>query len=457
MSRVITRDIICDYINFAGYSKDDLCKMINRWKRLLVTKYGAKKGTTIGIGIFDVTPDHVALLFATAEIGMVCSIISKPISMETVMATKFAQLGLPEIMVVDQIGGYWWVPEMVDYYRSHGMKIIEQIEAYHDVDDTDIECEPVYPHDNYMLTSTSGSTGKVKEVYFTHEYTLKWSDIAQKLRYNRETTVMHNVNMHHAAALTSVILPALRVVENNYYGLIQPGKEEQYILDYVIGRGVKTMMANNQFQINRIIPYIEKHKDKFTHKLQIFTAGFAAFDEMYDYAKRLPVTFWTCYGTTEQGLIAWFEIDDTTENVPGYVGELVDWITIRFDGDDAYATSEQLEFYDTKVPDKIRIEGNSVYFVKRSDKMEIEDPDLKKMLDEQCDYYYGKSEETGRKYIVLWDLTVVPLGCNGELNRAADAWYILNKEEFTVENKIAYGELLMYLDRRFEKENVCSI
>lgn len=448
---IITRDIIADYINYDGYSKQDFGRLINRWKRLLVAE-GAKKGTGIGIGIFDLNQNHIALLFAAAELGLELTVLSKPISLETVRATKQMQVGLPEIMVIEYVGAFFWPEEMVKYYESNSVKIIPEAQIDTVTDDSDVVGEKVYPSDTYLVTSTSGTTGKVKKIPMSHELVLKWAKIPTRLRYSRETTVMHNVNMHHSAALTAAILPALMVVENNYYGLIHHGKEEEFILDYVIGRGVKTLMANNIFQIDRLIPVIEKHKDKFTHKLQIFIAGFKAPDILYDYAKTLPVTFWACYGTTEHGLISWFIIDDKTENDPKYVGEMVDWISIDFDGDTAYISSEEFGMNRSPLSDKIELVGNSIFFKGRTDALIVEDSTTKSLLDEQFDYVLVKSEESGRKYIVLWSDTPVDILFKGDLERAADAYYFLNKEMFTVDTKISFGELLIYLDRRYEEE-----
>lgn len=448
---VITRDIIADYINYDGYSKQDLCRLINRWKRLLVAE-GAKKGTGLGIGIFDLNQNHIALLFAAAELGLELTILSKPISMDTVRATKQAQIGLPEIMVIEYIGAFFWPEEMVKYYESNSVKIISEAQIESVTDDSDVVGEKIYPSDTYLVTSTSGTTGKVKKIPMSHELVLKWSKIPTRLRYTREKTVMHNVNMHHSAALTAAILPALMVTENNYYGLIYHEKEEEFILDYVIGRGVKTMMANNIFQIDRLIPHIEKHKDKFTHKLEIFIAGFKAPDILYDYAKNLPVTFWASYGTTEHGLISWFIIDDKTENVPNYVGEVPEWISIDFDDDVAYITCEELGMNRSPLSDKIELIDNGVFFKGRKDTLIIEDTTTKSLLEEQFDYLLIKSEESGRKYIVLWNVEPEKFLYKGDLDRAADAYYFLDKETFTVENKISFGELLIYLDKRYEEE-----
>ena len=454
MGNIISRDIIADYINYHGYNKEQLCLLINRWKRLLVSK-GAKKGTGLGVMIVDLNYNHIALMFAAGELGLPLTIMSKPISFETITATKQYQLGLPEIMVTEKPGSYFWPEKILNFYRDLGITMLTEIEIEEITDDTDFESEEVYPTDPYLMTSTSGTTGPAKKIELTHENILKWSrEGGPHLRYSRETTMMHNVNMHHAAAIAAAILPGLMVIENNYYGLINIGTEEQYIVDYVIGKGVKTMMATNIWQIDRLMPYIEKHKDKFNHKLEILIGGFKAPDILYDYAKNLPVTFWTSYASTEHGLIAWFVIDDKTENVPNYVGELVDWISIDFDGDTAYATSERMGYTNLEIPDKIEIKGNGVYFIGRKDAMQIEDSSLRDMLNEQCDYSYLKSSTTNRKYIVLWDLDESQLinFNKSDMLKVADAFYVLKKEDFTVETKVASGELLHYLDNRYDEE-----
>ena len=234
---------------------------------------------------------------------------------------------------------------MVDYYEIHSKYVLTEDAVDEITDDSYVPTAPLVPTDPFMLTSTSGTTtGEVKKIYLSHKDIISWAKLPIKLRYNRETTMMHNVNMHHGAAIGAAILPGLMVVENNYSGLINIGTEEEFIVDYVIGRGVRTVMANNPFQIERLIPHIRKHKDKFSHKLEIFIAGFKAPDNLYDYAKELPVYFWASYGTSEHGLISWFIIDDKTENVPGYVGELIEELSIDFVDGIAYCSSDHSGF-----------------------------------------------------------------------------------------------------------------
>ncbi len=90
---LVTRDIINGNINFDGYDKNFICKRINKWKYLFKEKYKLQKGDVVCLLIVTVNIDHLASAIACAELGLKILYTNKPVSMETLHATKLAIYG----------------------------------------------------------------------------------------------------------------------------------------------------------------------------------------------------------------------------------------------------------------------------------------------------------------------------------------------------------------------------
>lgn len=448
MSKIIDRNLICDYINYAGHSKQDLCNLINRWKRLLIERYGAKRGQILGIAIFEVNPNHIALLFAAAEIGMKILVMSKIVSEETMASSKIALLGPTDVTVV-QKDSHFVTDLSMKVFNTYSRNVCFETDIEEITDDSDIETEEVFPQDPIFLSSTSGSTGNSKPVYLTHEFVMKVVPCEWNIQgYTKETTVMHNVNMHHITAAVVDIFPTLAIVEEHHYGLIYHGQEEEFVRDYLVGRKIKRMLAQNKWQMDRLIPYIRKYKEKFTHKIQFFTSGFVIPPDLYDVCKELPIEIVSAYGSSELGGVAFNRINEKSIYVAGYAGKISDYFTIEIRDGISYASSEVFGFDNVMIQDSLEIVGEDVYYRGRLDQTILQDSSLRKALDDQCDYSYLKSINSGEEYIVIWNISRENFDeqVMTDIMRSCKNVAFLNKEDFVVDTKVDNAQLLAYLD-----------
>ena len=86
---ILGRDCIRDDIIFDNHTKDTICFTINRIKNLL-RDAGATKGDLVTISIMRVSMEHVASLFACAEMGLKIIILDSPATIESLPFTKLA-------------------------------------------------------------------------------------------------------------------------------------------------------------------------------------------------------------------------------------------------------------------------------------------------------------------------------------------------------------------------------
>jgi len=215
---MINRNIINPDVNYQGHNRKEIFSLIDRWKKLLL-QHDTKKGDVIALAIMSVNLNHVAAIFACAELGLKLFLFSRPISSETLHATKMGQFGPMDFTIVEE---YMWDE---DYNRQmferYGGKIIWQNE----IDDIP-ECEEVLgeevgPDDVFLFASTSGTTGSSSPVYVTHKDFYETALRSAKVfNIQKESVLIHNMNMHHASAMMTYLIPGLMVADTHYYGQI---------------------------------------------------------------------------------------------------------------------------------------------------------------------------------------------------------------------------------------------
>ena len=109
---MITRDILLDNFSFidtntsTSVNKETLSDLIDRWKYLLVSR-GAKRGDSLGIAFVMVDADHLALLFAAAELGMCLLVLDKPVVEESIDRTRAAIFAPIDFLVIDTYVRRW--------------------------------------------------------------------------------------------------------------------------------------------------------------------------------------------------------------------------------------------------------------------------------------------------------------------------------------------------------------
>lgn len=437
---VIDRHLINSKIDYDGASRDDLFALINRWKHLLVRKYGATKGQVLALGIMSVNQNHVACMIAAAELGMKLFMITKPIARETIHATKMGIFGPVDITVAE------------DYLR-HEDYHLEMFERYSNricweseidtIDDTSYcEYESVRDDDIFLFASTSGTTSPSKPVFYSHgdlyEIVKRNVDVFQ---YKSTDIIQHTLNMHHVSSIMHSLLPSLMVINTHYYGYITP-----------VDIGMKSMRSGyfieemwNKRGVNRILfnidPWFLEIPENFDADRPLIITictGAPATEKHYEFCKNNPVEMIFHYGAVDVG---------------GPI--LIDHVTSQ-------------SVYEK---DKLGIQPDDFYQIIFNDGVFVESPlwigtrPLFDIIDEKNGVFYhrGRNTPTELEHLIheqLGDFTIIDntlvlwnqtelfdfKSRTGNLNYFFRRIVCLDKQKFMVDTKISMEQLKAYLD-----------
>lgn len=460
---MINRNIINRDISYDGHDYSEICSRINRWKSLLVDK-DAKKGDTVALAIMSVNVNHVAAIFACAELGLKLFIFSRPLSKETLHATKMGQFGPMDFSIVEEyLLQEDYHREMFDLYGGH---IIMQNEIEEYIDSGNLYGDVVRTFDPFIFASTSGSTGNSKPIFFTHEETFETVlRNAEAFDFEKESIVAHTMNMHHASALMTYLLPSLVVCDTHYHYFIQnrtlPGTDTttpESFVDEILDKNISHIIVAYAPVIDLYVKLLKKHNISDMRELKINVSGFTMPKKYYDYAKKLPIQFYSHYGSVDGTIgspVLMNKVDKNSVYRPKLLGKQIDdffRLTITEDG--AYVSGKLWSGY-RKMSDLLDFDGEFYYHNGRNDWSEEYmrwNDEIGALIKEQHgDYTLIALEKTS--FLVLWDaekeydfdLNTTPI------KKMVDRILYLKKQDFQVDTKVDNAQLIAWLKYHYEK------
>lgn len=447
---MITREIINPDINYHGYTKEDLCQLIDKWKRLLVEDYDAQKGQTLAIGIMTVNHNHVAALFAGAELGMKIFLITKPIAPETLHATKMGQFGPVDITVTQRFPDGNIHYEMFSRYSK---RVCYEDEVQY-IATVPFQPWEVYPDDALIFASTSGTTGESKPVMFSHRdvYELSKRNISV-FNLAKENVIQHTANMHHASSMLTSLIPSLMTCDNHYFGAVSMGRhfiqgERPHIfLENLCRRSVDRFIIGNIGVLNMFLLGFNSTEVRPTKRFLINISGFTVPERLYDLTKQYPVDFVSHYGSIDTGIPI----------IVNYVGEhstyRESYLGRTFD--DFYRVNGNYVMCDLwnsprRMPDDLTVVADE-YFYQGRRNTEVNDDEFIMLLQEQLVDYTVVHTDVG-KYLVVWDKPEMDYSAfQSGIPSVFGTPIHLNKDDFYVDTKISMEQLRAYLDYNFPK------
>ena len=448
---VINRHIINPDINYDGANREYLFRLINRWKRLLIYKQ-ISRGDVMALGIFDVSLNHVACLFAAAELGVKIFIITKPFAKETIHATKMGILGPVDITISQRLEPGDLHIEMFERYSK---QICYEDEIDQITDDTDVAIS-VTSNEPLIFASTSGTTGTSKPILFTHDEVYK---ISQRnisvFGYTKKSVVQQTVNMHHASAMLTYLFPTLMACDTHYVGSIAFTQHilkkiwypTQFVETCLADRKVDNIICTNSFMLSAIAQGMTEANRLPEHRITINMSGFPAGPEIYNMAKEYPIDFISHYGSIDTGIpLLVNKITQDSVYEPGYIGKLVD---------DFYKIVGNMVYSDLwseprSVPDTLLNENSRFYYVGRKDEHFLYTKEIKQLLLEQLGDHDFVVTNTGKHFIVICNKQERYDIENGKtyIDKAFTFVY-LNKEDFMVDTKVSMEQLRAYLEHHY--------
>lgn len=448
---VIDRHIINPDINYDGASRDDLFRLINRWKRLIFFK-GIRRGDVMALGIFDVTLNHVACLFAAAELGLKLFIITKPLAKETIHATKMAIFGPVDITVSQRLDPDDLHNEMFGRYSK---QICYEDEIDDVTNDKDLDIT-VHPNDQFIFASTSGTTGASKPIFFTHDEVYKISKRnISVFGYTKHSVVQQTVNMHHASAMLTYLFPTLMACDQHWVGNVAFGPHLQKKIWYpaefievcLTDRKVDNLICSNKFMLEIMEIGFNQANRLPSHRITMNMSGFPATSDIYDMAKKYPIDFISHYGSIDTGIpLLVNKITQDSVYDPGYIGKL---------SDDFYRIEDNLVYCDMwteprDVPDALLIDNDKFYYLGRKDDHQLYTGEVKESIKDQFGDHDFVVTDSGKQFIVLWDTSsrYDIENSNSHVDKLFTFVY-LNKQDFMVDTKVSMEQLRAYLEHNY--------
>jgi len=468
---MITRDIVNRDLKYDGQSYDDLCSLINRWKTLLLSK-GVKKGDKICVAIISVNLNHVALLLAAGELGLILFVISKPLCRETIHATKIALLGPMQHSVVEN---YLWSDRDIhkEMLQTYGGVITLESEISSVEDVGNPQPWEVTEDDYYLLASTSGTTSqKPIPVYFTHKNMMIITERAGRIfDYKKTDAIIHSVNMHHASSILSGIIPTLRYVDRHYgFNLLPAFPRNRDAKDmseamifknldaasyakFVISNKITNLMFGNTVFFKMLLDELILIPDFHTlpYNIRVNMSGFSMTEEYYDIAKKYPIEFWSHYGAVDLFASPVFinRIDENSIYSPSYLGKMPDnFSSITFDGDIPMIECPSLWQGLRKINDSLERRGDDWYHLGRKNQNSLYTDEMENILREQFGDFVifedNVDENNCVSYLIIWDYDGIRPRPYNWILQSFNTLY-LKKSDFHVDTKIDMVQLFAYV------------
>lgn len=444
----ITRDIINPDINYDGMNREDLFRLINRWKRLLLFKHEVGPGDVMALGIFDVNHNHVACLFAAAELGLKIFIITKPISKETIHATKMGIFGPVDITVTQDLD-----PDdlHVEMFNRYSKKICYENEIDCVTNDNNVMLADICVDDPLIFASTSGTTGDSKPVFFTHKevYEISKRNISV-FGYTKASIIQQTMNMHHASAMLTYLFPTLMTCDTHYRGPIAHGPHiiktvwspKDFVEVCLVDKKVDNVICSNVFFLQLLMLGYSQAERWNEHRITLNMSGFPATKEIYDIAKRFPVNFISHYGSIDTGIpLIVNKITNESEYKQDYIGVVPDDF-YRIAGDQV--TCRALWDEARPLPDDLTYQSDGYYYSGRKNNTMI-DKELIEILNDQLDSYDIIDDEG--LTLVIWNAE--PVEMIRPMAMIFKRIVNLNKEDFMVDTKVSMEQLRAYLRHNF--------
>jgi len=368
---ILGRDCIRDDIIFDNHTKDTICFTINQIKNLL-RDAGATKGDLVTISIMRVSMEHVASLFACAEMGLKIIILDSPATMESLPFTKLALHGPSQYYIHDSQEDTTKIynglhDEMMKRYGGEPVDVRDAWKAYH----SDFHID-VSPDDPFLLSSTSGTTKASRPILFSQNevYQISKRNI-DVFEFKSDSKVVHSRNLHHASALLTSLLPGLMKAHD--HGSFAIGHDLSQDEDENVMQGLYDLFQYPPSHIMipnkaELMNFLESFSGPFKRTVNINMCGFTLDETFVDLAREYNVKFHSHYGSIDTAipLLINFVDKDSVVKENG-LGVLADDF-YQFDGKEV-----RCELWDEPryIEDELTFDGQ--FFIKPRDLPEIPD------------------------------------------------------------------------------------
>ena len=435
----IDRFLINPDVSYNGLSINDLDILIDKWKFLLVDKYQAKQNDTLALAIMEVNANHLALIFAVAELGMKLFLIDKPVSDVTLHMTKLGIFGPVRFGV--ECATVKDLPLHHKMMETFCKTLIDEneVDDIQNYDCYDIP-EDINFHTPFLRASTSGTTGRSKEYIYSHgEVMFTAKRNKSVFKFEEDSCVLHMRNMHHASSILSSLFPSLMVSKNHYsvYPFVKGSANvsnetlHTIVTDVIVPKSINRVLCGSMFDVIGIMEGLKEVE--LTVPLLLNISGFSAPKELYDATKTLPIEFISHYGAVgNAGPLLVNYIHKNSEFKENYLGiPSEDGLYVVNNTNGVTTVYSDMWKEIRPLTDNLVNEADGWYFVGRKEN------NVTPLRVVPCDHTVVYDDN--RKYLAIWDASYTPTPIEG-----FDAVIKLDKQTFTVDTKINMDQLRAY-------------
>lgn len=329
MQNILNRNIIGGPLGiiYNNISRFDIDISINLMKWRLFDA-GAKKGDLVTISIMEVSLDHVASIFACAEMGLRIFILDSPATKESLPFTKLALHGPSDYYIYSSNEDTTKIynglhDEMMKRYGGVG------IDSEEPTKEVWFQGAEVYPTDPFLVSSTSGTTGPSKAITFSHQEVMGIShrniDI---FWFGEDAKVIHSRNLHHASAMLTHLLPALMNAYSHSSFAIGHDRSADEDLNRL--SGLKDLIETPPSNImipnkEELYDFLETFAGPFKRTVNINMCGFVLDEEFVELAKEYNVHFQSHFGTIDTAIPLFINrVGKDSTIIPNGLGVLAD-------------------------------------------------------------------------------------------------------------------------------------
>ena len=327
---MINRDIIGGPLGiiYDDLGREEIDLAIDRVKSLL-SNAGVNKGDLVTISIIVVDINHIASIFACAELGLRIFILDSPATKESLPFTKLALHGPSNYYLYSTQEDTTHIynglhDEMLGRYGGLGIDVMGDA-----IDSSNFHKVEVLPSDPFLVSSTSGTTGASRPITFSHQEVY---DISKRnidvFWFGEDAKVIHSRNLHHASAMLTHLLPSLM---NAYsHSSFAIGHDLSHAEDVDLMRGLKDLQyvpPSNIMIPNKeeLYNFLETFAGQFKRTVNINMCGFVLDEEFVDLAREYNVCFQSHFGSIDTAIPLFINrVDKDSIVIPNSLGVLCD-------------------------------------------------------------------------------------------------------------------------------------
>jgi acyl-CoA synthetase (AMP-forming)/AMP-acid ligase II len=341
-----------DHGGWDQFSKHDIVEAIRQWKNLLAEKAGIGPGSRVMTGGNVCDLRYISAVIAVFELGATIAVLDKvPVITEPflprgrILAPFDLMIAPDDYLESDDAHVRTWAKN----FCRQVMKWGEWFDYTSTTNSSWSDVILAEPKTVMIATTTSGSTGDPKPIFYPHDFMMSISDRTAKLYDHKESDrVLHLTNLHHGGSSSTFFIPTLSRCKTHFFkhGHTDDPAMLKEVADTIVKERINKIMFPDVLNFERITQYLPR----LEHELICYNSQSVP-KTTIDTVKRANISaVFSWFGSSET-LGPLFEskitpdTDPATHDTLNYSKPLDDYYKIEVEGDRLHIISEFQDHY----------------------------------------------------------------------------------------------------------------